>query len=140
MGGHCLFPVATVQLAPLWFLPGTLPTLFSMATSSRNGGDSGMFLRAPFGKLLESNVTSYLPLVTPNKRGLKSGHIQNILTKPLIPRLIGLEFHCRHKLVTNPVKLWKLLDTTHYFSTSNRRHEKKEGGKGKTPEEDEGIF
>lgn len=34
---------------------------------------------------------------------------QNILTKPLIPRLIGLEFHCRHKLVTNPVKLWKLL-------------------------------
>uniref|UniRef100_A0A673GCZ7 Mitochondrial inner membrane m-AAA protease component paraplegin n=1 Tax=Sinocyclocheilus rhinocerous TaxID=307959 RepID=A0A673GCZ7_9TELE len=88
-------------------------------------------------KLLENNVTSYLPLVTPNKRGLKSGHIQNILTKPLIPRLIGLEFHCRHKLVTNPVKLWKLLGTTHYFSTSNRRHEKKEGGKGKTPEEDE---
>uniref|UniRef100_A0A673GHB9 Mitochondrial inner membrane m-AAA protease component paraplegin n=1 Tax=Sinocyclocheilus rhinocerous TaxID=307959 RepID=A0A673GHB9_9TELE len=35
---------------------------------------------------------------------------QNILTKPLIPRLIGLEFHCRHKLVTNPVKLWKLLE------------------------------
>lgn len=34
---------------------------------------------------------------------------QNILTKPLIPRLIGLEFHCRHQLVTNPVKLWKLL-------------------------------
>ncbi|XP_016396326.1 paraplegin-like [Sinocyclocheilus rhinocerous] len=143
MGGHCLFPVATLRLAPLWFLLGTLPTLFSLATSSRNGGDSGMFLRAPFGcfqtcrKLLENNVTSYLPLVTPNKRGLKSGHIQNILTKPLIPRLIGLEFHCRHKLVTNPVKLWKLLGTTHYFSTSNRRHEKKEGGKGKTPEEDE---
>jgi len=34
---------------------------------------------------------------------------QNILTKPLIPRLIGLEFHSRHKLVTNPMKLWKLL-------------------------------
>lgn len=33
-----------------------------------------------------------------------------------------------------------LSGTTHYFSTSNRRHEKKEGGKGKTPEEDEGIF
>lgn len=81
-------------------------------------------------KLPENNVT-------PNTRGLKSGHIQNILTKPLIPRLIGLEFHCRHKLVTNPMKLWKLLGTTHYFSTSNRRQEKKEGGKGKTPEEDE---
>ncbi|KTG02587.1 hypothetical protein cypCar_00005737 [Cyprinus carpio] len=96
-----------------------------------------------YKKLLESSVTSYLPLVTPNKRGLKSGHVQvaivsqNILTRPLIPRLIGLEFHCRHKLVTNPVKLWKLLGTTHYFSTSNRRHEKKEGEKGKTPEEDE---
>ncbi|XP_067308119.1 mitochondrial inner membrane m-AAA protease component paraplegin [Pseudorasbora parva] len=85
-------------------------------------------------KLLDNNVTSYSSLVTPNTRGLKSGHIQ---TKPLIPRLIGLEFHCRHKLVTNPMKLWKLLGTTHYFSTSNRRHEKKEGGKGKTPEEDE---
>lgn len=88
-------------------------------------------------KLLDRNVTSYLPLVSPNKRGLKSGHIQNILKKPLIPRLIGLEFHCRHKLVTNPEKLWKLLGSTHYFSTSNRRHEKKEGGKGKNPEEDE---
>ncbi|KAG1941408.1 paraplegin [Pimephales promelas] len=88
-------------------------------------------------KLLENNVTSYSSLVTANTRGLKSGRIQNILTKPLIPRLIGLELHSRHKLVTNPMKLWKLLGTTHYFSTSNRRHEKKEGGKGKTPEEDE---
>ncbi|XP_056090791.1 paraplegin [Rhinichthys klamathensis goyatoka] len=88
-------------------------------------------------KLLENNVTSYSSLVTANTRGLKSGRIQNILTKPLIPRLIGLEFHSRHKLVTNPMKLWKLLGTTHYFSTSNRRHEKKEGGKWKTPEEDE---
>uniref|UniRef100_A0A8C1RNN6 Mitochondrial inner membrane m-AAA protease component paraplegin n=1 Tax=Cyprinus carpio TaxID=7962 RepID=A0A8C1RNN6_CYPCA len=86
---------------------------------------------------VESNVTSNLHLLTPNKRGLTSGHVQNILTKPLIPRLVGLEFHCRHKLFTDPVKLWKLLGTTHYFSTSNRRHEKKEGGKGKTPEEDE---
>ncbi|XP_077057598.1 mitochondrial inner membrane m-AAA protease component paraplegin [Siphateles boraxobius] len=88
-------------------------------------------------KLLDNNVTSYSSLVTANTRGLKSARIQNILTKPLIPRLIGLEFHSRHKLVTNPMKLWKLLGTTHYFSTSNRRHEKKEGGKGKTPEEDE---
>ncbi|XDV17343.1 hypothetical protein PO909_023221 [Leuciscus waleckii] len=88
-------------------------------------------------KLLESNVTSHSSLVTANTRGLKSGRIQNILAKPLIPRLIGLEFHSRHKLVTNPMKLWKLLGATHYFSTSNRRHEKKEGGKGKTPEEDE---
>ncbi|CAM4532285.1 unnamed protein product [Leuciscus chuanchicus] len=88
-------------------------------------------------KLLESNVTSHSSLVTANTRGLKSGRIQNILAKPLIPRLIGLEFHSRHKLVTNPMKLWKLLGATHYFSTSNRRHEKKEDGKGKTPEEDE---
>lgn len=29
-----------------------------------------------YKKLLESSVTSYLPLVTPNKRGLKSGHVQ----------------------------------------------------------------
>ncbi|KAK7175705.1 hypothetical protein R3I93_000082 [Phoxinus phoxinus] len=87
--------------------------------------------------LLENNVTSYSSLLTANTRGLKSGLIQNILTKPLIPRLIGLEFHSRHKLVTNPMKLWKLLGTAHYFSTSNRRQEKKEGGKGKTPEEDE---
>ncbi|KAK7169713.1 hypothetical protein R3I94_000070 [Phoxinus phoxinus] len=87
--------------------------------------------------LLENNVTSYSSLLTANTRGLKSGRIQNILKKPLIPRLIGLEFHSRHKLVTNPMKLWKLLGTAHYFSTSNRRQEKKEGGKGKTPEEDE---
>ncbi len=33
-----------------------------------------------------------------------------------------------------------LSGSTHYFSTSNRRHEKKEGGKGKNPEENEGIF
>lgn len=48
MGGHCLFPVATVKLAPLWFFCAEASTYFSMATSSRNGGDSGMFLRAPF--------------------------------------------------------------------------------------------
>lgn len=101
----------------------TLPNRFSCFQTSR--------------KLLENNVTSYSSLVTANTRGLKSGRIQNILTKPLIPRLIGLEFHSRQKLVTNPMKLWKLLGTTHYFSTSNRRHEKKEGGKGKNPEEDE---
>lgn len=101
----------------------TLPNRFSCFQTSR--------------KLLENNVSSYSSLVTANTRGLKSGRIQNILTKPLIPRLIGLEFHSRQKLVTNPMKLWKLLGTTHYFSTSNRRHEKKEGGKGKNPEEDE---
>lgn len=77
------------------------------------------------------------PLVIPKTRGLNSGHFQDILTKPLIPRLIGLEFHCRHNLLPTQAKLWKLLGSTHYFSTSNRKHENKQGGKGKTPEEEE---
>ncbi|XP_076852656.1 mitochondrial inner membrane m-AAA protease component paraplegin [Brachyhypopomus gauderio] len=84
---------------------------------------------------LQQSVSSFA--VQPN-RGLKSGIIQQILNRPLSPQF--LEFSnalCKNNLTSNPIRLWKILGSINYFSTSAGRQNNKDGSKGRTPEEDE---
>uniref|UniRef100_A0A8D0L5E9 SPG7 matrix AAA peptidase subunit, paraplegin n=1 Tax=Sphenodon punctatus TaxID=8508 RepID=A0A8D0L5E9_SPHPU len=75
-------------------------------------------------------------------RALGSGVLQSLLSRPLSPTFQGLGgILVNQHLMRDPVRLWKLLGGTCYFSTSGPWHNKKkheDGSRGKkTPEEEE---
>ncbi|XP_043382033.1 paraplegin isoform X3 [Chelonia mydas] len=63
-----------------------------------------------------------------------------LLSRTLSPTFEGLSgLLVKQHVIRDPVRLWKLLGGTYYFSTSGSRwnSNKNEGSKGKSPEEDE---
>ncbi|XP_073164362.1 mitochondrial inner membrane m-AAA protease component paraplegin isoform X2 [Lepidochelys kempii] len=63
-----------------------------------------------------------------------------LLSRTLSPTFEGLSgLLVKQHVIRDPVRLWKLLGGTYYFSTSGSRwnSSKNEGSKGKSPEEDE---
>ncbi|EMP36273.1 Paraplegin [Chelonia mydas] len=67
--------------------------------------------------------------------------LQTLLSRTLSPTFEGLSgLLVKQHVIRDPVRLWKLLGGTYYFSTSGSRwnSNKNEGSKGKSPEEDEG--
>uniref|UniRef100_A0A6I8PI80 SPG7 matrix AAA peptidase subunit, paraplegin n=1 Tax=Ornithorhynchus anatinus TaxID=9258 RepID=A0A6I8PI80_ORNAN len=66
--------------------------------------------------------------------------LQKLLSRTLSPTFRGITgLLLQQHLIRNPVRLWKLLGGTYYFSTSRRQQKNKgnEGAKGKAPEDDE---
>uniref|UniRef100_A0A8C0GCP5 Mitochondrial inner membrane m-AAA protease component paraplegin n=1 Tax=Chelonoidis abingdonii TaxID=106734 RepID=A0A8C0GCP5_CHEAB len=66
--------------------------------------------------------------------------LQTLLSRTLSPTFQGLSgLLVKQHVIRDPVRLWKLLGSTYYFSTSGSRwnSNKNEGSKGKSPEEDE---
>ncbi|XP_048673145.1 mitochondrial inner membrane m-AAA protease component paraplegin isoform X1 [Caretta caretta] len=69
-----------------------------------------------------------------------SNSSQTLLSRTLSPTFEGLSgLLVKQHVIRDPVRLWKLLGGTYYFSTSGSRwnSSKNEGSKGKSPEEDE---
>ncbi|XP_037733888.1 paraplegin isoform X2 [Chelonia mydas] len=68
------------------------------------------------------------------------GVLPTLLSRTLSPTFEGLSgLLVKQHVIRDPVRLWKLLGGTYYFSTSGSRwnSNKNEGSKGKSPEEDE---
>ncbi|XP_039359521.1 paraplegin isoform X2 [Mauremys reevesii] len=66
--------------------------------------------------------------------------LPTLLSRTLSPTFQGLSgLLVKQHVIRDPVRLWKLLGSTYYFSTSGSRwnSNKNEGSKGKSPEEDE---
>ncbi|XP_058384500.1 paraplegin isoform X3 [Diceros bicornis minor] len=66
--------------------------------------------------------------------------LQSLQLRLLTPTFEGISgFLLKQHLVQNPVRLWKLLGGTYYFSTSRMRQKTKDNdkSKGRTPEDDE---
>eukprot|EP00063_Salmo_salar_P007512 XP_013982347.1 PREDICTED: paraplegin-like [Salmo salar] len=84
---------------------------------------------------------SLRPFVTQPHNGLNPGIIQQLLHRPMSPRLTAIsKLLIKNNLFKNPVGLWNVLDSTNNFSTSqsNQQDKKKsDGPKGKNPEEDD---
>ncbi|XP_075795962.1 mitochondrial inner membrane m-AAA protease component paraplegin isoform X2 [Pelodiscus sinensis] len=71
---------------------------------------------------------------------MKRKGAQIFLSRTLSPTFQGLSgFLVKQYIMRDPVRLWKLLGGTYYFSTSGSRwnSNKNEGSKGKSPEENE---
>ncbi|XP_024274547.1 paraplegin isoform X1 [Oncorhynchus tshawytscha] len=81
------------------------------------------------------------PFVTQPHNGLNPGLIQQLLHRPMSPRLTAIsKLMIKNSLFKNPVDLWNILGSTNYFSTSQSTQQDQknsDGPKGKTPEEDE---
>uniref|UniRef100_A0A8C7VU21 Mitochondrial inner membrane m-AAA protease component paraplegin n=1 Tax=Oncorhynchus mykiss TaxID=8022 RepID=A0A8C7VU21_ONCMY len=84
---------------------------------------------------------SLRPFVTQPHNGLNHGLIQQLLHRPMSPRLTAIsKLMIKNSLFKNPVDLWNILGSTNYFSTSQSKQQDQknsDGPKGKTPEEDE---
>ncbi|CDQ82248.1 unnamed protein product [Oncorhynchus mykiss] len=84
---------------------------------------------------------SLRPFVTQPHNGLNHGLIQQLLHRPMSPRLTAIsKLMIKNSLFKNPVDLWNILSSTNYFSTSQSKQQDQknsDGPKGKTPEEDE---
>ncbi|KAM7146603.1 mitochondrial inner membrane m-AAA protease component paraplegin [Macrochelys suwanniensis] len=68
------------------------------------------------------------------------GVLPTLLSRTLSPTFQGLSgVLVKQHIIRDPVRLWKLLGGTYYFSTSGSQwnSNKNEGSKGKSPEEDE---
>ncbi|XP_036606092.1 paraplegin isoform X1 [Trichosurus vulpecula] len=66
--------------------------------------------------------------------------LQSLLLRTLSPTFQGIRgLLLKQHLIQNPVRLWKLLGGTSYFSTSRmkQKNKEKEKSKGKIPEDDE---
>uniref|UniRef100_A0A8C4W5N7 SPG7 matrix AAA peptidase subunit, paraplegin n=1 Tax=Gopherus evgoodei TaxID=1825980 RepID=A0A8C4W5N7_9SAUR len=66
--------------------------------------------------------------------------LQTLLSRTLSPTFQGLSgLLVKQHVIRDPLRLWKLLGSTYYFSTSGSRwnSSENEGSKGKSPEEDE---
>ncbi|KAM4721459.1 mitochondrial inner membrane m-AAA protease component paraplegin [Rhinophrynus dorsalis] len=66
--------------------------------------------------------------------------LQNLLSQRLSPAYRGVSgFLIKNHLVQDPVRLWRLLGSINYFSTSGskKKENQNDGSKGKTPQEDE---
>uniref|UniRef100_A0A8C0IN82 Mitochondrial inner membrane m-AAA protease component paraplegin n=1 Tax=Chelonoidis abingdonii TaxID=106734 RepID=A0A8C0IN82_CHEAB len=76
----------------------------------------------------------------PGWRVTKPEPAGTLLSRTLSPTFQGLSgLLVKQHVIRDPVRLWKLLGSTYYFSTSGSRwnSNKNEGSKGKSPEEDE---
>ncbi|KAM9122533.1 mitochondrial inner membrane m-AAA protease component paraplegin isoform 1-T1 [Pangshura tecta] len=68
------------------------------------------------------------------------GALPTLLSRTLSPTFQGLSgLLVKQQVIQDPVRLWKLLGSTYYFSTSGSRwnSNKNEGSKGMSPEDDE---
>ncbi|XP_074865024.1 mitochondrial inner membrane m-AAA protease component paraplegin isoform X2 [Carettochelys insculpta] len=73
-------------------------------------------------------------------RARGGGALRILLSRTLSPTFQGLSGRLvKQHIIRDPVRLWKLLGGTYYFSTSGSRwnSNKNEGSKGRPPEEDE---